>query len=221
MKDCIINVAFGQWYPKGQKRLVNSLIHHGYAGDILTWTNDWPNGNYDGNNLYCVKSASLEESINKGFTHILWLDCSMWAIKNPKPIFDYIDEHGVYAETNGYNASQECSDKCLKYFGVTRDEAENIPMCSSGVLGININNPLGKEFSEMWIQSAKDGIWDGSRGHGKQSHDKRFLHHRQDQSAASIIIHKLGIKLNELGTHFNYYGQGENEKTIFLCQGMG
>lgn len=224
MKNCIITAALGGWYPKGQKRLIDSLVHHGYAGDILKWTNEWPNGNYDGGNPYDIKAAALEEAIAQGYTHILWLDCSMWAIKNPRPIFDVLTDEPIYVETNGFNCAQECSDNSLQYFGVTRDEAEKMPMCSSGLLGVNVSNPTGLQFAQEWIQAAKDGAFAGSREHANQSKDARFLHHRQDQSAASLILNKLKVNMRTLGTHFAYYpgiyGTEETNKTIFFCQGL-
>lgn len=224
MKNVIINAAVGGWYPKGQKRLIDSLIHHGYAGDILKWTNEWPNGNYNGANPYEIKASALEQAINAGYTHILWVDCSMWAIKNPQPIFNILINEPIYVETNGYNCSQECSDASIEYFGITRDEAEKLPMCSSGLLGINYSNPLGKQFADEWIQAAKNGAFNGSREHANQSEDERFLHHRQDQSIASLIMNKLGIKMRTLGTHFAYYpgiyGTEQNNNTIFFCQGI-
>lgn len=220
MDTCIINVGIGDWYPKGTKRLERSLIYHGFDGEILTWINKFPNNNYDKSNLYNVKASALEEAISLGYTQILWADCSMWAIKPPKEIFDIINDEGIYIETNGYNCAQECSDNCLKYFSVSRDEAEKMSMCSSGMFAVNINNPIGKEFADLWIKSAKEGVWNGSRLKDNQSQDSRFLHHRQDQSAASIILNKLNVKMRNLGTMFNYYESKETDKTIFLCRGL-
>lgn len=224
MKACIINAGIGGWYPKGMDRLKNSLIHHGCSVDILQWKNEWPNGNFDSGNLYNLKASALEVAIERGYTHILWLDCSMWAIKNPQPIFNILIDEPVYVETNGYNCAQECSDRCLSYFGVNRNDAEKMPMCSSGCLGINVSNPIGKRFADEWIIAAKQGVFNGSRERAGQSLDERFLHHRQDQSAASIIINSLGIKMRKLGTHLCYYpglyGTQETDQTIFFIQGM-
>lgn len=224
MRQTIINAAIGHWYPKGQDRLVRSLIHHGWAGEITTWKDIWPNNNYDKSCPYNIKAAAFEAAIQRGFTHIFWVDSSMWAIRNPQPLFNIINDHGIYVETNGFNCAQECSDNCLGYFGIHRDEAEKMPMCSSGLLGINITNPLGKEFIDSWITAAKDGAFKGSRFHDNQSADPRFQHHRQDQSAASIILNIMGVKMHPLGTRFVYYpnqfGTHENENTIFQCQGM-
>jgi hypothetical protein len=143
----------------------------------------------------------------------------MLCLKHPGEIFDAINKDGVYCESNGYNAAQECSDKCLHYYEITRDEAEQIPMCSSGMLGIDLSHKRGISFYEMFLQAAVDGIFTGSRFHDNQSYDSRFMHHRQDQSAASIILYKLGYKPYELGNYLAYSGS-VNDKTIFLCQGL-
>jgi hypothetical protein len=214
---CVINAAIGQWYPKGQKRLLDSLKGN-FDGEILTWT-EFPSVDYDTNNIYNVKAACLEAAINQGFELILWADCSMWAIKDISPIFDIIEKDGFYVETNGMNCAQECSDNCLGYFNVNRNDAELMPMCSSGLIGINVKHEKGKTFAEKWIQSAKDGVFAGSRLHDGQSMDFRFKWHRQDQSAASIIANQLGLNMYPLGKYMNY-SPNDNSNLIFLCQGM-
>lgn len=221
IKACIINAAIGGWYPQGQKRLVRSLVHHGFNWEILTW-DKWPNNNFDKSCNYNVKAAAFEEAIEKGFTHILWLDCSVWAIKDPNPIFDIINHDGYYFWSNGYNCAQECSDKCLEYFGVSRDLAETWKVASTSMFGLNITNPVGMEFVHRFIQSARDGVFSGSRFHDGQSSDPRFLHHRQDQSAASIILNQLGCKIHTPGEFSWYYNeQGPiPEEVIFVMRGM-
>lgn len=220
IKACIINAAIGSWYPQGQKRLVKSLNYHGFNWDVLTWTN-WPNQNFGTDNNYNVKASALQEAINQGYTHILWLDCSVWAIKDPNPIFDIINEQGYYFWANGYNCSQECSDKCLDYFNVSRDLAETWQIASTSMFGVNLTNPIGKEFAKRFIQSAIDGVFNGSRFHDGQSKDYRFLHHRQDQSAASIILNQLGCKIHDAGDLSMYSGSYLiPESVIFLMRGM-
>jgi hypothetical protein len=221
VKACIINAAIGSWYPQGQRRLKESLIFHGFNWDILTWL-DWPRNGFDKSCNYNVKASAFEEAIIRGYTHILWLDCSVWSVKDPNPIFDIINETGYYFWSNCYNCAQECSDKCLEYFGVDRDLAEQWPIASTSMFGVNITNPIGKQFIDEFIQSAKDAVFSGSRFHDNQSSDKRFLHHRQDQSAASIILNRLGCKIHEAGEYSAYYepNKPQSETAIFLMRGM-
>jgi hypothetical protein len=219
IKHCIINVAIGGWYQKGQKRLEKSLIHHGFSGDFLTWT-DWPNDNYNKSCLYNAKAAAFEEAIALGYTHIVWADASIWAIRNPDEFFDIVNRDGYYFWMSGYNCAQVCSDKCLDYFDVDRDTAETFNDISSGLFGINLENETAARFINEWIQSAKDGAFLGSRLHDNQSKDKRFCFHRQDQSCASIIANKLGMKLHTAMQHVCYYQPKMEDNIIFTLRGI-
>lgn len=219
IKNCIINVGIGAWYPKGFERLKRSLIYHGYAGDILTWT-DFPNNNYDKSCIYNAKAAAFEEAIKMGYTHIMWNDCSAWAIQSIDPIFDIVNEKGYYLLRSGYNCAQTCSDKCLDYFGVDRDTAETYPDSSSCVVGVNIENPEAKQFIERFIQAGKDGVFVGSRLHDNQSEDPRFCWHRQDQSAVSMISNMMGLQLNNLNELVSYYSPQMPGSTILALRGL-
>ena len=203
IKHCIVNASNGAgWYPLGTKRLKESLIYHGFNGDIITYDN-FPNNEYDKSNPYNIKASAISEVIKMGYSHILWLDCSVWAINNPNLIFDVINDTGYYFWKSGYNAAQCCSDNCLKYFNVSRDEAEKYQDCSTSMFGFNLENGRAKLFIERWLKSAKDGVFNGSRLHDNQSEDSRFLFHRQDQSAATIILNQLNMQLDRKSTRLN------------------
>ncbi len=220
VRHCIINASNGNgWYPRGTKRLKESLIHHGFNGDVLTWY-DFPNDEFEKSNPYNIKASAFLEAIRMGYSKILWLDCSVWAIKDPNPIFDVINEEGYYFWKSGYNCAQTCSDACLDYFGITRDLAETFTDCSTSMFGVNMDNPDAKSFIEDWLQSARDGQFGGSRLHDNQSHDKRFLFHRQDQSCASILANMRDFYMYS-GNHFSsYYQKDQPETVIFTMRGM-
>lgn len=216
-RACIINAAIGGWYPLGQKRLVRSLNFVGFPYDILTWL-DWPNGTLSKECMYNVKIEAFQEAIKQGYTHILWLDSSIYALEDPKPIFDIMDVQGHYFFTNAYNCAQECSDKCLDYFGITRDAAEKMPCVASGCIGFYTENPTGKILLNQWIQSAIDGIFAGSRLHDNQSKDPRFLCYRQDQSCISAIIGRRGIPVPD--PELCHYGN-DKPGQLLAIKGIG
>lgn len=220
IKHCIINASNGNgWYPRGTKRLKQSLIHHGFNGDILTWY-DWPNDEFDKSCAYTVKAAAFSEAIKLGYTHILWLDCSAWAIGDVNKIFDVINEFGYYFWGTGYNCAQTSSDRCLQYFEITRDQAEKFEDCSTSMFGVNLDNPDGKAFIEKWLRSALDGAFYGSRDHDNQSSDPRFLFHRQDQSCASLILNSMGMKITPPNIYSSYYTEKQNESVVLTMRGM-
>jgi hypothetical protein len=219
-KATIINASTGNgWYPIGSRRLKKSLNYVGWAGDSLVWYN-WPNDSFDKTSPYNVKAAAFQEAINQGYTHILWCDSSVWAVQDPMKVFDIINDQGYYFWTSGFNCAQVCSDKCLEYFGVDRDTAETCADCSTSIFGVNINNPHGRGFIETWLQAARDGVFHGSRLHDNQSQDPRFLFHRQDQAAASVIIGKMGLNIETSGVHCQYFQKNLNDSVVFTLRGM-
>lgn len=223
-KCIIINAAWKYWYPTGQKRLVNSLVHHGCAANIKTWTNDPISDIFDEECPYTIKAAAMQWVLDqKKYTHVLWLDCSVWAIRNPNSFFDIINNDGYYFFRTGYNLAQSANDQALSYFGVNRDKAEQMHELASGVFGLNLEREEGMEFAKGFIEAAKDGVFHGSRLHDKQSEDPRFLFHRQDQTAASFLFHKLNFdKMHVLGEHVDYQQDGKkpNDSTCFLIRGL-
>ena len=225
-KTCIISVGIGEGYAKGIDRMAESLKDVGYQGDTMFWK-DIPEGfPTHEENPYSFKVLLFIAAISKGYKRILWLDASIYAIKPLDYILDKIESQGYYLVSNGYNARQECNDKCLDYFGIDYDKAVNIPMISSGIVGLNFDlcrPPFigGNEFVNRWKRSLIKGVFQGSRSHNiDESSDPRFLNHRQDQSAASCIAHQLKMDIEPLGKHVAYYDQGVPESAILIIKGF-
>lgn len=207
MNPCIINVAIGHGYVRGQARLVRSIVTHDRKMPILTWQG-WPESDIPQTSPYNAKAMALERAIAMGYDRILWLDASVILTGSPRPIFDRMETDGYFLLTSGYNCAQTCSDRILEYFQITRDTAEKQPDASSGCFGVNLSTDIGASFARMFIQSARDGMFEGSRNHDGQSQDPRFLFHRQDQSAAGLIAHHLGMRFDNLGEMVGYWKQG-------------
>ena len=222
IKHCIINCGVNGWYPSGTKRLERSLNYVGFHGDILTWQGRYPQNSPTHEEYpYAFKIYSFDEAIAKGYTHILWLDCSVWAISNPDPVFDIINENGYYLWDSGLPVGETCNDNCLNWFNITRDEAMNIQDISTSMVGINMNNPIGSKFFNEWKRSMLSGCFRGSRLYNpEESNDKRFRFHRQDQSAASLCAYKIGMKIHEPGKYSCYFHNEMNDSIIFTMRGM-
>lgn len=210
------------WYPMGTKRLEKSLNYHGETADFLTWENKWPVSGYDETNPYNIKISCIEQAVKLGYKRILWADCSFYAIKHTMPMWDEINHYGYFFWRSGFTCDQVCSDKCLDYFGVTRDKAAQWQDCSTSLVGINLDNPFGLEFWQRWKQAAKDGMFDGSRTHDiRDSADPRFLHARQDQQCASIIINQMELTMRDAGYLCSVYNHNNMpDTTCFVMMGL-
>ncbi len=220
-KHCIVNAHTGDgWYPYGQKRLQKSLIYHGESADFLAY-DGFVDDRFDKSCPYNIKASAMRDAINQDYTHLLWLDCSVWAIQNSMPLWDVINEQGYYFWKSGYNCAQVCTDRQLEYFGVTRDEAEGFADCSTSMFGLRYDNPLGKEFLDRWIKAAKDGMFSGDRAHNiSESSDSRFMFGRQDQACASLIIGTMGLKMHDPQIYSAVYGENIRKSVIFVMKGM-
>lgn len=220
-KAAIICAGIGGWHPAGVKRLERSLIFEGWGGGMLLWQDYPPNSHPHNEVPYYFKIAAFEEAIKQGFTHILWVDASFFAVANPMPIFDIINEQGYYFFSTGYNLAQSVSDLALSSVDLTRDEAEKHTEWAGGCIGINTENPNGNALYNQWKQYMDAGLSKGSREHDNQSKDPRFSFHRQDQSCLSLACWKLGLRNTKGTDHIAYKGGGFNpEKIIFFIQSL-
>lgn len=221
--NCIINASYGSWYPKGQKRLVESLRLNGYTGDILTWTNEVINTYHMPEHPYTMKAAALIEAIKKGYTHIFWMDASVYAIKDVTPLFDLIDKDGVFFWKSGWNLAQTAADSDLAWAGITRDEAELLHECASGIIGLNTRKPKVRHLISVFMDANKNGVCSTSRFHSNQSSDPRFKFARQDQTAFTIAYHKAGFtneQMFEQNVYASFFQQSYNESVKLVIHGM-
>ena len=225
IKPVIISCGVGGWYAAGIDRMERSLIYHGYGGDMLFWRDEYPEGCPPHNeNPYAFKIYAFREAFKRGYKIVVWLDCSFWAIKNPMPILDIINEHGLFAFRSGYNCAETCPDNLLYDVGITRDVAEQIPETATGIVGINIDNPNGKKVFEYWEDFCERGLFINSRVHNSnESADPRFKFGRQDQSAFSMALYKAGVEFNYVD-YVSYYDHSNplknSDKAYFFIGGL-
>lgn len=220
--DCIVNAAWGYWYPKGQERLVESLKKVGFNGDVLTWSNETINEWFDEKQPYTIKLAAIREALDAGYENILWLDCSVWAVQNPEKIFDIIKSEGAYFWKSGYKLGQCSTDADLDFAGLDRDDAMELDELSSSMFGFSLNDKRTHDFLEWFFEAKKHGVFGTSRFHNNASKDPRYLFGRQDQTAATIAFYKSVFnKIYDPAVYSVYDDSGiENESIIFRMRGM-
>lgn len=221
--NCVVNAAWGDGYAKGQRRLIESLRSHGYTGDILTWSNEKINKHHDVEHPYTMKAAAFVEAIKKGYSNILWLDCSVICLKNITPFFELIKTESVYFWQSGWKLSDSATDKDLEFAGLTRDEAETMIECASGIVGLNFDDRDVRRLFYIFLDANEFGVCSTSRNHDGQSSDPRFKWGRQDQTAFTIAFHKAGFdKMYEANLYSSYYERGKRypESVVFLIKGL-
>lgn len=220
-RPVIISAGIGGWYSKGVERLEKSLVFHGWPGDVITWKDiDPPSSRPHNEYPYYFKIAAFEWALYRGYTHIVWLDASFWAIRNPMPIFDLVNSNGFYMFRSGYSMAQSINDAALEVMGLSRDELVESPEYASGIVGLNFNNPNAKNLYVAWKDYMDQGLSRGSRNHDNQSQDSRFLFHRQDQSCLSLAMYKQKLTIDEPDLVAYYGGGYDPRKCCFFINGI-
>ena len=227
-KPIIISAGIGGHYSAGVDRLERSLYYEGFAGDMRFWRNTYPDGcpEHGGDGQYNFKPFCFKEVFNDQYKVCVWADASFFCVKNPMPLFDYVNEYGLYFFKSGYLLAETATDRLCDYAGVTREELikNQVSEFATGLVGINIDNPNGKQFFEMWEEYRAAGMFGGNRVHDlNDSQHPVFKFSREDQSAASMVLYKMGITTCGEDRDFQAYkGTGHNpDKILFFIGGLG
>jgi hypothetical protein len=110
----------GAWYPRGQDRLLRSLIDVKWTGDVHYFTDESQLGcPTHQERPYAFKPHAFDYAINKGCEIALWADAACWAVKSLDPLFDHIEKEGHVFFHSGWNCGQWSTDASLAHFGIS------------------------------------------------------------------------------------------------------
>lgn len=228
-RRCIVSFANKNGnYIKGIARLGESLRNN-FNGEFLAFVNEYALGCPPHSVMpYGFKIHGIQKAIDAGFDQILWLDSSCYAIKNVEKIFTVIEAEGFIFQEAGHMLGTWTNDVTLKHFGISRDQAMNIPMIgNAGFLGLNMRNAQAKQFFIRWKQAYQDGLFHGSwsNEHKSESQDERCKGHRHDMSCSSALVHTMGLShLIKPGDQWLQYAgpydETGNDSIIIKAQGI-
>jgi len=228
MKRCIISFANEKnLYVKRLARLSESLRTN-FDGDFLGFVGEASCGAEPHLvNPYNFKIHCIQKAIEAGYSSILWLDSSCFAIKNVNPVFEIIEEKGFLFQDAGHWLGEWTNDKVLAYFDLSRDEAMEMRMIgNAGFLGLDFSRSQPNHFFQQWRQSMYDGCFQGRWNNNDltESQDERCRGSRHDMSCSSAIVHRMGLfDLAVPGDQVLQYGgpfdETLNETIIIKAQG--
>lgn len=203
-------------YTQGQERLGQSLTQDliGNAA-VRLFKGEGQVGAYPhAVNPYAFKIYAIDHLRKCGYEQILWLDASIIAVKPIQPVFSWLKEKGIFLETAGHYVGSWCNEHTLRYFDITRDEANTMPMFAAGYIGFDFTNPVSIEFFAEWKESMLNGCFKGS-----------WTDHRHDMTCGSIIANKRGLLplYSPGGNFFSYIGKdygAPKESSVFHLLGL-
>jgi len=211
---CIVSLATkNSRYVDGLARLSNSLRDNASGIDFLGFIHEYSVGAPLHTEMpYAFKVHAIQKAIDAGYTQIMWLDVSSYAVAPIHHLFDVIDEQGYWFEGAGCWLGDYTNDETLEYYGIEREYAKQIPMIQSGFMGFDMHSKIGINlFSELTF-ACDMGLFAGS-----------WSNHRHDQSCMSIGIHRQHATFTHVPKYVQYagiYDKVLNDKVILKCQGI-
>lgn len=208
-------------------RLSNSLRNNFY-GDFLGFVHESSLGcELHSENPYAFKIAAFQKAKEAGYTSILWLDSSVFAVASVEPIFERLERNGFVFQDAGHMLGTWSNDRCLEYFELSRDEAMKVPMIgNAGFLGLDFNDLDADLFFQTWDSAMRKGIFKGKWNNEEktESQDDRCKGMRHDMSCSSAIVHEMGIfnlayKGDEVLQYAGIYDKVLNDTIILKAQG--
>lgn len=177
-------------------------------------------------NPYAFKLYAIAEVLDKGYDQVLWLDSSVYAIKNVSPIFDIIEAQGYVMQDSGHYIGNWASDTQLETFSLSRDKAMTMSMYgNAGLLGIDHDSIKGMGFFHTWSRHMQNGLFKGSwtNENKTESNDERCFGCRHDMVIGSILAHKFKMHYHPGDQLLQYASPEEtpiNDSIIFFAQGI-
>lgn len=198
-------------YKRGQKRLKASLNGHKclMLDDYVAIGSPSHQESPYEFKVHAIEAASKYDPV------VLWCDSSLWRVGNLSIIENIIINDGYFMTECGHWVGDWCNQFTRDYFKLTEDEAKvpgGLFMFSAGLLGLNFDYHIARNYFSQWKQSALYGCFRGD-----------YRDHRHDQTAGSIIAQRLGMKYQRGGQHMSYIGPGYNTpepSSIFYLQGI-
>lgn len=237
LQRCVISLGVGKpYFTASLSRLRESLEHVGFEGDFLFWNRELPPDcppHFEvpfGFKTHCFYIAK-----KMGYKEVLWMDSTCVAIRSLKTVFQDISKNGYIFFNNNYDQAlgQWISDEALERNMLTREEVMTIPELPCSVMGLHMESTLATTFLDQWHQIMNDGItargtrrsiktWDEyqeilwNRNQAASS-DPRVKGHRNDQSAAGLVAHRLGmLPYADYLRDIHYTANPINRKTSIL-----
>ena len=150
--DCCI-VSFASYdgnYTKLLEAIPETLKKTGFNGFFLSMTGGFPNPTgkeiqYSGV-PYCFKIFALLEAEKLGFSKVLWIDAAFLPLKNPEPLFDWIEKNGCFFQSKK-NAKRyllpATREILLKETGSDMYET---PCIRARIIGLDLKTQKAKDF---------------------------------------------------------------------------
>jgi len=191
----VVSFANTPFYQEKMKRLQDSVEAQGIK--FIGYTSCEEVGCKPHSEVpYQFKPYAIQKAISEGVTTLLWCDSPIVAIKDLRPTFKHIEEHGyLFFDNIGHPLVNWCHEKAMNHFsfskiGLEEMKVKQIMACCMGFDCLNLTT---RRIFRDYLNLSDDlypGPWETSR---------------HDQMVMSFLIYEYNLKiLNGHETFFIY-----------------
>jgi len=205
----------------------------------MMWAGDLPVGCPSHSDVpYAFKAYALMEA-SRQYDMLLWADASIVVTRDMAPLWERIKRDGYWISANWWNNYHWTAESAYAdlFPGMTidaaRDQNKQIMHVCATAFGLNTKSEIGnaflleyyrlasqtKAFCGPWLNSNCDADQRGLGGRSGPCGPPDVRGHRHDQTAASVIAWRLGMKWTQ-GPEVFSYPEGANETTILIAEGV-
>jgi hypothetical protein len=236
VRRAVVNVGTGR-YQEASNRLGRNLELFDSEAQFCNWSEipkEWPSHKEKpyAFKAYALWSAALTADL------LLWCDSAIVPIRSLTPLWKRIEEDGYWIPKNGWTNYEWTADSAYadlfpeRSIEEAREVNKTFPQIVATAFGFNLQHPIGKVFLDEYFRLAKTNAfcgpwtntnyehaedWKQDKGRMGPCGPSDVIGHRHDQTAASVIAWRLGMKLEQCPGVFAYPPGDEN--TILLAVG--
>jgi hypothetical protein len=241
MTRAVVCVATTSRYKRGMARMARELDRQNVVQMLF---GGLPSGSPEHKAVpYAFKAYALQEAARQSFGTLLWCDASILPAADMTPLWERIERDGYwFARNYGWSNYEWTADSAYADLfggpiGPARMLNRDIPHVVATAFGLSLRHPAGRAFLGEYYRLASEtqafcGPWI-NRDHPDcdDAPPDRYQAmkcyscgpgdvrgHRHDQTAASVIAWRLGMRLTCAPEVFAYKG-GESDKTILIADG--
>ena len=144
-----------------------SLEKVGYNGYFYLFTGGFPNPTntelkYAGV-PYCFKIFMMLEAKKLGFNKVIWIDAACYAVNNPEPLFELLDENDVVFRSFPHYMFDSFDNtvfpKTIELLSkLTNKDIRNDRKINTIVFGLKLNSEKIQKFIEEYYEMVKIGL---------------------------------------------------------------
>lgn len=191
MKDlAFTSVCFGDpRYLEQQIRLKESILKIYPKANLNFYYNELPTSSRSFlDSMYGFKVHAIQETFDKGFDRILWLDPAMML---EKEIDEDILDWAVIAIRDDNKLYNLVSDQCVNFYGLSKDKIkeDDWRLVGGSLYYFDFNRKGAREVFNTWKHAEEIGLF----GTQYQAASDQIPGHRNDESCMAIAMYKNGI----------------------------